>query len=98
MTAVGIVTSLLAGRSRVSNLDSGKNLCSKTGRPSVRLSQPPIEQIPGFFSGDRAAGGETDYSSASSAEVKNEWRHTSFFSACFHDIDKASLPLPLPLK
>lgn len=55
MTVVGIVTSLLAGRSRDSNLSRRKNLFSITSRPTVRPSQPSIQRIPGFFSEDTAA-------------------------------------------
>jgi len=41
---------------QVSNMGRGKNLSSKTSRPTVRPSQPSIQRIPSFFSGDRAAG------------------------------------------
>jgi hypothetical protein len=41
---------------QVSNLGRGKNLSSKTPRPTVRPSQPSIQRIPSFFSGDGAAG------------------------------------------
>jgi hypothetical protein len=55
ITIDGIVSSLLAGRFRVSNLDRGKNLSSKTSRLNLRPSQPSIQRIPNFFFGDRAA-------------------------------------------
>jgi hypothetical protein len=46
------------------------------------------EWVLGFFSGSIVAGCEVDYSSPSSAKVKNKWNYTSAPLIWLHGMDK----------
>jgi hypothetical protein len=53
-------------------------LLTTASRPTLGLTQPPIQRVPGALSmGVKQPGREADHSLPSSAEVKNEWSHTS---------------------
>jgi hypothetical protein len=41
---------------------------------SYGATQPPIQQLPGFCSGDTGAGGDVDHLPPYNVKVKNEWR------------------------
>jgi hypothetical protein len=55
--------------------DGGKNfLFSTSSRPTLELTQPPIQSVPGALSpGVKRQGREADHSSPASAEVKKIW-------------------------
>jgi hypothetical protein len=56
---------------RGSNLGGGEIFRSRPDRDS-RPTKPPVQWVPGLFSGGKAAGYEADRSSVPSAEVKSE--------------------------
>jgi hypothetical protein len=80
---VGIVIGLGAARSGGSNSCRGKKFFSFPKRP-FRLWSPPIFLFNWYrvsFPGIEWSGCGVDHSLPSSAEVKNEWSHTSHTSA-----------------
>jgi hypothetical protein len=53
-------------------------LFSKSSKPALRSTQPPIQWVPGALSpGVKQAGYEVDHSPPISAEVKKMWIYTS---------------------
>jgi hypothetical protein len=72
---------LRAGRPRVRSSSPGrvKNfLFSKSSRPALGSTQPPIQWEPGALSpGLKRSGREADHSPPASAEVKIMWIYTS---------------------
>jgi len=52
------------------------------------LTSPLFIDCQGFFSGIKPWGNESDHSSPSKAEVKNEWSYTSFPPICLRAVDK----------
>jgi hypothetical protein len=73
-----IVTKLRAGRSGVRmSVRAEIFLFSKTSRPAFGPTQPPIQWVPGAFSGVKRPGFEGNYFAPCIAEVKNEWNCTS---------------------
>jgi hypothetical protein len=78
---VGIVTSYgLDDRGGLSSGPGGvKNfLLSRSSRPALRCTQPPIQWVPGtLFPGVKRPGREVDHSPPTSAEVKKMWIYTS---------------------
>jgi hypothetical protein len=58
-------------------------LFSKTSKPGLGPTQPPIKFVPAFL----RYGIEVDHLPPSSAEVKNEWSYTSASPICLHDVD-----------
>jgi hypothetical protein len=79
--AVGIATSYGNGRprGRSSSHSRVKNfLFSKSSRPALRSTQPPIQWVTGALSaGVKRPGREVDHSPPTSAEVKKIWIYTS---------------------
>jgi hypothetical protein len=63
-------------------------LFSKTFRPALGPTQPPIKWIPGFFAGVKHLGYEVDRSPPFSAEVKNEWSYISTPHICLHGMER----------
>jgi hypothetical protein len=57
---------------------SNKNFhFSKSSRPALGFTQPPIQQVPGALSpGVKRLGREADHSLSTSAEVKKMWIYT----------------------
>jgi hypothetical protein len=65
---------LLAGQTRFNSHHKYEIfLCSKTFRPALKLTKPPIQWAPGAFSPERRPVRETDHSTPSSVKVKNGW-------------------------
>jgi hypothetical protein len=63
----------IASPNRVKNF-----LFSKSSRPALRSTQPPIQWVPGALSpGVKRPGLEVDHSPPASAEFKNMWMYTS---------------------
>jgi hypothetical protein len=53
-------------------------LFSKSSRPALRSTQPPIQWVPAALSpGVKRSGREVDHSPPTSAEVKRMWIYTS---------------------
>jgi hypothetical protein len=71
---VGIVTRLRAGRSgaRIPEGERGV-LFSKTPRPALGPTQPPVQRVPSFFPEIKRPEREVIHSPRFSVEVKNEW-------------------------
>lgn len=59
-------------------------LFHKASRRALGSTQTPTQWVPKVIS----LWGETDYSLPSSAEVNNEWRHTSTVSLCPNAVDR----------
>jgi hypothetical protein len=69
---------------------------SKTSRPALGLSQPPVQLVSGvLIVGVKQLGYEVDHSPPSSAEVKNEWSCTSVPPYAFMACRGNTLPVPL---
>jgi hypothetical protein len=70
-----------AGRPRGRSSSPGrvKNvLFSKSSRPAVRSTKPPIQWVPGLLSPEvKRPGREVNHSPPTSAEVKKMWTYTS---------------------
>jgi hypothetical protein len=77
---VGYSYWLRAGRPMVrsSSPNSVKNfLFSKSSRPALGFTQPPIQWVPGALSsGLKQPGREAEHSPPASAEVKKMWIYT----------------------
>jgi hypothetical protein len=73
-----LLTRLRTGRPKFdSRLGQPFFLFTTASRPTLRLTQPPIQQVlGGSFPGERS-GCEVDHSHLPSAEVKNVWSYTS---------------------
>jgi len=61
----------------------------KTSRPSLEATQLSIQMLHGFFRVGRGgkndlSEGEFSHSFPCSAEVKNDWKSTSFPAVCLH--------------
>ena len=89
-SAVGIVTRLRAGRSRVQILAVDKECMSLPGMsiPALGPTQPPLQWVTGFFPGVEQPGLFVDNSVPFSAEVKNDWSCTSTPPICLCGVDK----------
>jgi hypothetical protein len=82
--------------------DGVKNfLFSRSSRPALRSTQPPLQWVPGALSpGVKRPGREVDHSPPTSAEVKKMWIYTSappyaFMAWCFNLLSTGTtLPLP----
>jgi hypothetical protein len=76
-SVVGIATGRSTGRS--SSPDRVKGiLFSKSSRPALRSTQPPIQWVPRALSlGVKRPGRKVDHSPPTSAEVKKMWIYTS---------------------
>jgi hypothetical protein len=62
----------------------GPRMFSKSSRPALGSTQPPIQWVPGVFSsGVKRPGCEADHSLPASAEVKKMWIYTSTTSYAF---------------
>jgi hypothetical protein len=48
-------------------------LISKTSKPALGPTLPPIQWVPGLFSRSKLPGCEVDLLTPSNAEVMNEW-------------------------
>jgi hypothetical protein len=72
---------LRAGRPRDRSSSPGRDknfLFSKSSRPALVSTQPPIQWVPGALSsGIKLPGREADHSPPTSAEVKKMWIYTS---------------------
>jgi hypothetical protein len=65
-------------RGRSSSDSRVKNfLFSMSSRPALGSTQPPIQCVPGAFTGGKAVGREADHSPPANAEVKKIWIYTS---------------------
>jgi len=68
----------LDNRGLVSQLDLGIFLYATSSRPTLELTQPLIQWVPGALSlGVKRPVSEADRSPPSSSEVKNAWSYTS---------------------
>ena len=56
---------------------SDRYLFSKTFRPAVGPTLPPIKWMPGLFLGVQWPGREVNLSPLSIVDIKYEWSHTS---------------------
>jgi hypothetical protein len=65
-------------------------LFSTASRTTLRPSQPPNHWVPGGWEnlslGVKRPGHEADHWPQSSAEIKNEWSHTSTFPLRLHGV------------
>ena len=61
--------SLRAGRSGNQTPRGGENF-PYPSRPAPKSTQPPLQWVPGLFSGGKAAGGGVNYPSSASADAK----------------------------
>jgi hypothetical protein len=85
---------------RVSNpRGTGILLSSKTSRPALGPTQPPVGWVLGaVFTGVKWPGSETDHSPPSSAEVTNVWSYNSILLICLQGMYRDSFTLPLRKK
>jgi hypothetical protein len=75
----------------------GVFLFATASRPTLGLSQPPIQCVAEAFTPEvKRQGREADHSSPSSAEVKNAWSYTSTPPIRLHGVT-VTLPFPPPL-
>jgi hypothetical protein len=87
---VSIATRLLAGQSRVQARYGQETLLfSKTARPALGPTQPPIHWISGVGQPEH----EVSRSSPSTAKVKNEWSYNSTRPIYLHDMDRDNFTL-----
>jgi hypothetical protein len=63
-------------------------LSSKTSRPVLGPTPPPIQWIPEFFPKETWPGREVDHSPPATAQVKNEWRHTCTPPISLHGVNR----------
>jgi hypothetical protein len=82
---VVVETRLRAGPSRVRIAAVKDVLFSKSSVPGLGHTQPPLQWVPGFFSGAECV---VDRSRLSSAEVKNEWSYTSALPVHLHGVGR----------
>jgi len=61
--------------------------------PEPRPTQSPIQFVPGFLPGDKAAEASS-YSSPPSADVRNEWIYTSAPLIRPHGVERENFTLP----
>ena len=61
-------------------------LFSKTPRPALGPSQPPIQRVPGLFFGGTASWAWSNHSSTNSTKVKNEWTCTCMPPISLHSV------------
>jgi hypothetical protein len=75
-------------RGRNSSPDRVKNfLFSKSSRPTLGPTQPPIQWVPGALSpGMKQPGREADHSPPTSADVKKMWNYTSSPPILLHGV------------
>jgi hypothetical protein len=57
-------------------------------KPVLEHTQHPIQWVRGFFRGYKRSWREVNYSSPTSAGVKNVWSLTSTPTVCLHGVDK----------
>lgn len=57
-------------------------------RPSLEPAQTPTQCVTGFSHIVEQPQYDVDYSPALSAEVKNDWSHTSTSPICIHSMDR----------
>jgi hypothetical protein len=68
-------------------------LFSKPSRPTLKLTQAPIQSVAAFFPRGKAGGGgegESDRSPPSNGDVDNVWRHNFTPSVCHVALTGAS--------
>ena len=61
---------------------------SKTSRPSLGLTQTPVQLAPEFFPWSNAAEAGCWPLACISVEVKSKWSYTSALPVCFHGVDR----------
>ena len=90
-----VVTRLRAERSEFKSRQVQEIfLLSKTSRPAVRPTEPPVQWIPASLSMEiKWLGREVDHSCPSCATVKNEWRLASISLYAFRECTEITLPL-----
>jgi hypothetical protein len=78
-SVVGIATSyVLDDRGVGGRVPVGSRIFSKSSRPALRSTQPPIQCLSGTLSpGVKRPGREVDHSPPTSAEVNKMWIYTS---------------------
>jgi hypothetical protein len=59
-------------------------LFSETSVLGLGPTQPPIQRLPGFFTGNKRLGRDVEQSPRSSAEDKRKGIHTSIPPTCLH--------------
>jgi hypothetical protein len=64
-------------------------------RPALEPNQPPLQWVPGLLPVGNAAGTWRLPPAPSSAEVKNEWSHTSTPLVCLHHMLRGDIYLYL---
>ena len=72
-------TEFISERKPTGTWGSNQFLPWKMSKLAVGPTRLPTQWIPGHLHGDKAPECEVDHSLSSSAEVKNEWNHTSVY-------------------
>ena len=62
-------------------------LFCRTSKSAVGTTQPPIQWVPGFFSGVKRPGRQVNHSPPSSDDVKSKWSCTSTILICLNGVD-----------
>jgi hypothetical protein len=71
-------------------------LFNKMSRPALGISQSPVQEVLGFFPGDKAVGTcKVNHSPPFSAEVKDKCSYTFALPICVHGMDRETLTFSL---